>query len=170
MAASARTTIVALVAEAEELVASWRIRLDPWAPLGVPAHITLLAPFLPVEAIDDAVVDRVRSIWTRRKALQLVLVRVAQIPGAIALLPGETTPLEDVTADLLAEWPELGSQVRSGSDRPYHLTIACRDDRALLAELLEELAPKLPLRADLRSLVLLAASEAGEVRTLARIH
>ena len=128
------------------------------------------APFLPVEAIDDGVVDRVRSIWRRRNALQLVLVRVAQIPGAIALLPEETTQLEEVAADLLAEWPELGSQARTGCGRPYHLTIACRDDRALLAELLEELAPKLPLRADLRSLVLLAASEAGEVRALARIH
>jgi 2'-5' RNA ligase superfamily len=170
MAASARTTIVALVPEAEELVASWRTRLDPWAPLGVPAHITMLAPFLPIEAIDDSVVDRVCSIWTRRKPLQLVLVRIAQIPGAIALLPEETTPLGGVTADLLADWPELASQARTGSGRPYHLTIACRDDPALLAQLLEELAPKLPLRAVLNSLVLIAATKAGEVRTLARIH
>jgi hypothetical protein len=170
MTASARTTIVAPVPEAEAAVASWRARFDPWAQLGVPAHITLLTPFLPVELIDGAVIDRMRSIWTRRSVLPVVLSQVAQIPGAIALLPEDATPLEGLTAELLAEWPELRPQVRTGFARPYHITIACRDDRALLAQLSEELAPKLPLRADLGSLLVFGASEDGEVRVLARIR
>src|SRR4051812_32565116 len=49
------SAILLAVPEAEPLVHEWRAKGDPSAAHGVPAHVTLLYPFLPVEAIDVGV-------------------------------------------------------------------------------------------------------------------
>lgn len=41
------SAVVVCVPEAEPIVAKWRGRYDPSAAVGVPAHITLLYPFVP---------------------------------------------------------------------------------------------------------------------------
>ncbi len=47
------TALALQVPEAEELVQEHRMRYEPSAALGVPAHITLLSPFVEPEAIDE---------------------------------------------------------------------------------------------------------------------
>jgi hypothetical protein len=55
------------VPEAEPVVAEWRDRLDPSGATGVPAHITVLYPFLPPAAIDEgsrAIVGQLASAFS----------------------------------------------------------------------------------------------------------
>ena len=40
------SAVVVEVPEAEPLVGAWRLRFDPVAALGMPAHVTLLYPFV----------------------------------------------------------------------------------------------------------------------------
>ncbi len=47
-----RSGLIIEVPEAEPAVHRYRERLDANAPLGIPAHITVLAPFMPPETID----------------------------------------------------------------------------------------------------------------------
>ena len=49
------SAILLCVPEAEALVHEWRLKGDPSAAHGVPAHVTLLYPFLPVESLDEGV-------------------------------------------------------------------------------------------------------------------
>ena len=49
-----RSGLIIEVPEAEPAVGHHRAHLDASAPLGVPAHITVLFPFMPPQAIDDA--------------------------------------------------------------------------------------------------------------------
>ena len=49
----ARSAILIPVPEAEDLVGRFRLEHDPVAGAGVPAHITLIVPWLPVAEIDD---------------------------------------------------------------------------------------------------------------------
>ncbi|HYN34704.1 MAG TPA: hypothetical protein VES40_18925 [Ilumatobacteraceae bacterium] len=42
-----RSALVVLVAEAETLISAHRLRHDPVAARGVPAHVTVLHPFAP---------------------------------------------------------------------------------------------------------------------------
>ena len=49
------SALLVSVPAAEPAVSAHRSRLDPGAPLGVPAHITVLYPFLPPAAIGDDV-------------------------------------------------------------------------------------------------------------------
>ena len=48
-----RSALIVAVAEAEPLVGEWRLRYDN-ALLGIPAHVTLLFPFVPAENVDEA--------------------------------------------------------------------------------------------------------------------
>jgi hypothetical protein len=50
-----------LVAEAESAVASFRADLDAATGLGVPAHVTVLYPFVPPERVDKAVISALQG-------------------------------------------------------------------------------------------------------------
>ena len=53
------TAIVLCIPETEALVESWRLRYDSAAALGVPAHITLLYPFVSPDELPLADLDAV---------------------------------------------------------------------------------------------------------------
>jgi hypothetical protein len=61
--------LVVLVPEADPVVGPHRLRLDASAPLGVPAHVTVLFPFVPPDALDDGTVQRVRAVVAAVPAL-----------------------------------------------------------------------------------------------------
>ena len=52
------SVLFAFVPEAEQAISSLRQRHDPVARVGVPAHITLLYPFMPPSKITTPIVDR----------------------------------------------------------------------------------------------------------------
>src|SRR5688572_15466144 len=55
----AESAVLIVVPPAEPAVAKHRRRFDLAAGWGVPAHITVLYPFVPPSALDDAVLARV---------------------------------------------------------------------------------------------------------------
>ncbi len=54
--APTQTAVIALVPEAESLVGRYRQRLDASAVWGVPAHVTVLLPFLAPHEVDEQVI------------------------------------------------------------------------------------------------------------------
>jgi len=56
------------VPEAEPYVGALRERFDPSAALGVPAHITVLYPFMSPEKISEAVLGDIRRVLSRVQA------------------------------------------------------------------------------------------------------
>jgi len=58
-----RSGLIVEVPEAEPAVARWRAQLDPLAAQGVPAHVTVLYPFLPVTEIDGQVRSRLTALF-----------------------------------------------------------------------------------------------------------
>ena len=59
----AQSALILEVPEAEPAVQRLRERLDASALLGVPAHITVLAPFIPADAIDAAVLGQLDRLF-----------------------------------------------------------------------------------------------------------
>ena len=57
-----RSAIVVPVPDAEPAVGTWRARYDSSAAFGMPAHITVLYPFLPEDRLTQDVVDRLTEI------------------------------------------------------------------------------------------------------------
>lgn len=136
------------VPEAESTVAPWRRRYDWSAALGVPAHITVLAPFLAPGEIRPEVVARLAAACSRLPPLEVVLADVAEMGGAACLLPARDGPLRHLTGALVKEWPQLALP----EERVYHLTVA--RGAAAVDDAVRALRTEMPIRAVCRDLVL----------------
>lgn len=128
-----QTGFIVRVPQAEARVAGLRERFDASAALGVPAHITLLFPFMAPEAIDGAVLQGIRDALAGACAFDFVLARAARFPATACLAPEPAAPFIDLT-DRLARrfpaYPPFGGEFASVIP---HLTVAHGD--AALAEL-----------------------------------
>ena len=61
--AGGRTALLVVVAEAEPAVAQLRLQLDPVARLDVPAHVTVLGPFMPASEIRDNMMAQLAALF-----------------------------------------------------------------------------------------------------------
>ena len=60
--APTQTAVIAVIApEAESLVGNYRQRLDASAVWGVPAHVTVLLPFIAPHEVDEQVIARLTA-------------------------------------------------------------------------------------------------------------
>lgn len=149
------------VPEAEPYVGGLRERFDPSAKLGVPAHITLLYPFMSPEQIIEPVLNRVRVALSPVASFTFCLVRFGRFPGALYLKPEPAEPFVALTERLVREFPEhlpYGGQY--GSIVP-HLTIAqAGESEHSLAEaqLAATLPPGIGIRASCKEVVLIENS------------
>lgn len=112
------------VPEAEPYVGTLRERFDASARLGVPAHITLLYPFVSPGKITEAVLGEIRGALSLASAFTYALTRIDRFPGALYLAPEPAAPFVALTQRLVDRFPgylPYGGQ--HGSIVP-HLTVA----------------------------------------------
>lgn len=137
------TALALNVPEAEACVAALRERYDPSSAIGVPAHITILYPFMPPSAIDDAVLRQVGEVLSSFRAFGFRLRRIARFPGVVYLAPEPDQAMKDLTRALAARftaYPPYGGQ---HADVVPHLTVAQATEPELaVAE--RELRARLP--------------------------
>jgi 2'-5' RNA ligase len=127
MTDSDRTLQTALIAEipaAESVVGRHRARLDANAALGVPAHITILAPFVPVSSFCTADLTRLGDLFAAVPAFDVRLDRTDWFGTSVLWLglqdPG---PFRELTASVFAEFPEFPPFGGRFTDVVPHLTI-----------------------------------------------
>jgi len=136
-----------LVPEAEPVVARWRDRYDTSAAQGMPAHITVLYPFLRASKIDDSVLGRLRRVGTATAPFDVELRRTARFPATIYLAPDPAEPFRALTHALAAEWPEAPPYRGAYDDVVPHLTVADDVSTEVMDEAEADVGPQLPLRA-----------------------
>jgi 2'-5' RNA ligase len=91
------TALVILVPEAEPLVSSWRRRYDASASDGMPAHITVLYPFVP-DAHGD-VLGTLAKVAATTEAFDLTFERTARFGEQVLFLdPQPDAPLRALIA------------------------------------------------------------------------
>jgi len=141
---SLRGGIIVPVPEAEPLVQAWRARFDPVASQGVPAHITLLYPFLTADAIDAAGQAFLTELFARTPSVRARLATVGRFPEVVYLAPEPAAWFIRLTESLSARFGLLPYGGAFGSVVP-HLTVAQHPDQAVLDEVAAQLAPLLPI-------------------------
>jgi 2'-5' RNA ligase superfamily len=155
-----RSALVVLVPEAEVLVAPLRLRFDPMAARGVPAHVTVLFPF--VSPMDGATVDKVGAICGQHASFTAEFAAVDRFPGLVVWLrPEPSEPFSALTAAMVTEFPDCPPYGGSITDPVPHLTVADGVEWATASTLEAELAPGLPIRSQINELVSLLEDEAG---------
>ena len=73
-----RSAVIVAVPEAETVVRDWRRQHTYDAPLGVPAHVTLLFPFVPAHRLGEAE-PRLREIVGAAPAFDLSFSRARRV-------------------------------------------------------------------------------------------
>ncbi len=143
------SALVVLVPEADVLVDGWREDLDPSAAAGVPAHITVLYPFLAPDRIDAAVRSELVGIFARHAPVAYTLPRVATFAEVVYLEPEPDEPFRSLTEAVVARWPDHPPYGGEHDEVIPHLTVAQFPDphriRAMAAEIATALDDELPL-------------------------
>jgi 2'-5' RNA ligase len=100
-----RTALIVAVPEAEEAVGGLRLRYDRSAPLGVPAHITILFPFAPPEQLDE---KALASLFATGAPFDFQLARLETFPGEVVtyLAPEPAQPFVALTNAVWRRWTE----------------------------------------------------------------
>ncbi len=151
------------VPEAEEAVARLRGRLDRAATLGVPAHVTILYPFVPPGAISGDVVDAAAAAVASVHAFDCVFTRASWFGRDVLwLAPEPDEPFRALTRAAHAAFPQHPPFGGIYPDVVPHLTIGDRQaggPRALEAAE-ADLTPDLPVRARVTHAWLMTGSQA----------
>ena len=115
--------------------------------MGIPAHVTLLGPFMPPELIDDAVLAQLRAVSARHDAIDLALTSVRRFPGVLYLGLEPEHGCRALADDLAAAFPEYPPYEGQFERVVHHVTIARDLDAEADREVTMELARALPIRA-----------------------
>lgn len=112
------------VPAAEPIAADLRRRFDPTVALGVPAHITLLVPFMDPALITDEVLARARRVLQCTAPFSFVLGKVERFPETAYLAPEPTAPFIEMTRALVKEFPDFPPYDGAHDDIVPHLSVA----------------------------------------------
>jgi 2'-5' RNA ligase len=131
-------------------LARLRDRMDPSAADGVPAHVTLLDPFMSPEALKDDVRRTIERIVAREPSFSVSFRSVARWPNVVYLPPEPADPFKRLTAALAAEYPDYPPYEGAHADVVPHMTVAqdVPDDYYAAAE--HALPALLPVRDTVR--------------------
>jgi 2'-5' RNA ligase len=144
----AETALLVPVAAAEPLVRKHRLALDPVAPLGIPAHVTVLYPFIPPDEVDRAVCDAITAVLAGFAPFDFTLTEVRQFAdGVIYIAPEPAQAFVSITEALAARWPDHPPYGGAFTDIVPHLSVAKAQGESAADELEAALNGGLPLDA-----------------------
>jgi len=119
-----QSALAILVPEAEHLVAPFRERYDPSAAVCMPAHITLLYPFLAPEVIDSAVIGKLTACIGQFAEFSFTLSAVARFdPGVLYLAPEPVDLFRRMTLAVWNDWPQTPPYGGRYTEIIPHLTV-----------------------------------------------
>lgn len=141
-----QTAIVVAVPAVEPVVDRWRQRHDASAQSGVPAHITIVYPFLDASRIDSAAAD-LQALFARERPFTVEFRRCGRFPDVLYLDPEPAERFVQLTDAAVARWPEAPPYDGAFDVVVPHLTVAHDVDEETLALVEADVAAKLPVRA-----------------------
>ena len=164
--ADRRSALVVVAAEAEPVVGEWRLRYQREAvEHGLPAHLTILFPFVPATEIDDELLTRLRRLYAPVRPFAYELASVESFPDAAWLAPVPPEPFHELVARARAAFPALPPYGDPEHVVVPHCTVGTDDDpeavEAMVREFREGLGPQLPIRCRAAELVLLGERADG---------
>ncbi|WP_217576766.1 2'-5' RNA ligase family protein [Streptomyces sp. GbtcB7] len=137
--------LIVRVPEAEPAVRAWRDRLDPSARAGVPAHVTVLFPFLDESRIDDGACAAIGEVIGRHRPFEVRFEHCGRFPGILYLVPEPDLPFRRLTEAIADRWPETPPFGGQFDEVVPHLTIAQGQDDAVLEEAEADIRGRLPV-------------------------
>jgi hypothetical protein len=159
---SSQSALLVEVPEAEPAVALHRDRLDANAALGIPAHITVLCPFMPPEMIGPPVLGDLERLFAGVRRFRFELARTDWFGDEVLwLAPRDPAPFRALTQRVYEAFPAFPPFEGRHDDVKPHLTVGLghpvRDMRAAEISLQEHL----PIEACAAAVTLMTEQSAG---------
>ena len=154
------------IAGAQPVVAVARHRWDA-AGLAVPAHVTVLFPFLAPDAIGASVEEALGEIAGALDAFEVRFERIGRFPDVVWLAPEPVTPFVSLTDAVASRWPDHPPYGGAFEEVVHHLTVADGAPAEVLDEVAATVASSLPLTDRVTALTL-SVRERGSWRVRRR--
>lgn len=129
--------------EAEPYIAQYRQRFDPSARRNVPAHVTILYPFMEPPLVDADVIATLRGIAASVNCFNYRMATTRRFPVALYLQPEPEAPFQALTDRVFSAFPDYPPFAGKFDTVVPHITVA-HGDEPLLCELEVELRIALP--------------------------
>jgi 2'-5' RNA ligase len=155
-----QTIVLAKVPEADPVVGPHRLRHDAPVAAGLPAHITVLYPYLSASRLTPGTLSALRELMAAHRPVDLTFTAFGRFPDALWLSPVPAAPLRALTEAIAARWPEAPPHEGRFPDVIPHLTVASGRPPQVYDAVEAELAPALPLTARIGSVHLMVSDGA----------
>lgn len=137
------TALICRVPEAERYIGNYRQRFDPPARRKVPAHVTVLYPFMAPEDVDAAVVEELRAVAASVPCFDYRLRELRRFPSSLYIAPAPGDSFDALTNGVHQRFPDYPPFAGKFDTVVPHVTVA-HGDEALLCEIEIELRIALP--------------------------
>lgn len=161
--APTQTAVIAPVQEADAVVGKHRQTLDAAAAWGVPAHVTVLYPFIEPTAVDESVIATLMAAVSSVSSFDCCFRRTQWFGEDVLWLePEPAEPFRTLTTAVWAAFPQHPPYGGAHHDVIPHLTIAERRlaDLPALQAAENDVQSGLPLTTTIDRLVLIAGTQA----------
>jgi hypothetical protein len=156
------TALLLPVPTAEPVVGQHRARLDASARDGVPAHITVLYPFLPPAGIDETLLASLGLIFAGFDAFEYTLDKVGWFGEAVVWLgPRDPAPFTALTNLVFVAFPSCPPYGGRHAEVIPHLTIGHLGGPQALGTAALSVVPRLPIEAAATEVILMAGPRPG---------
>jgi 2'-5' RNA ligase len=118
------SALVVKVPAAESLAGDLRRRYDATVALGVPAHITVLVPFMDPALITSDVLARAQHALNRAPSFSFSLSKVGRFPETAYLAPEPAEPFIAMTLALADAFPDFPPYAGAFEGVIPHLSVA----------------------------------------------
>jgi len=125
------TALICRVPESERYIGRYRERFDPPARRNVPAHVTILYPFMPSEDVDAQVLGRLAAITRGVRAFDYRLAEIRRFPASLYLAPQPDISFAALTAAVFREFPDYPPFAGKFTTVVPHVTVAHADEPQL---------------------------------------
>ncbi len=162
--AGLRSALLVAVPEAAAVVEPWLERTASAKPSqGVPAHVTVLFPFVPADEVDDALLEGLNALFVRMQPFDFELIACRRFPAVLYLAPEPAEPFVTMTEAVAAAYPDFPPYEGVFDSIVPHLTVA-EGLPTILNRAEGEVRPRLPVRGEAHEVLLLEEVEPEHVR------
>ena len=160
--APTQSAVIVAVPAVEPVVAEHRRRFDPSAPWGVPAHVTVLHPFVHPSTVDSDVVRRLGDAVSTVTAFDCSFATFGWFDRDVLwLAPEPDAPFRALTEAVWRAFPDHPPYGGAYADLAPHLTIGQRPlaDLAELGTVQTRVQRRLPVTATIERAQLVAGTD-----------
>jgi 2'-5' RNA ligase len=137
------TALICRTPEAERYIAHYRQRFDPSARRNVPAHVTILYPFMAPTLVDDGVIAALQGVADSVPCFDYRMAKTERFPVALYLAPVPDAPFSALIDGVFRAFPDYPPFEGKFDTVVPHITVA-HGDEPLLCEIEVELRIALP--------------------------